>query len=970
MPGAGMQASARHNCRNSATITQVSDVLVGRVVECSLISALLDRAADQRPSVVLVVGEAGVGKTTLLREALRRAEERGFAVATGAAVPGASGLAFAPVRSALRAITDMYGRDRVEELVRRHPGVETLLPAPPPAHGGGHPEAGELYVRLLDLIVELTEERPLLLALEDLHWADRSTLELLSFLVRNVSGERLAVMITVRTDDADLDAYAARSMAECSRLQVVERIDLAPFGPAEVRALATSVLGEAPDDALLDDVLRRSEGNPFFAVELLTADARGGLPPSVREVVDMRLGLVGDRHRQVLRAAAVVGATVDPELVAAYLERPADEIDEALRAAIDAEILVVDPDAGALRFRHALLHEHAYGQLLAGERRRLHDRLADILALDPETPAALLAFHLERAHRHDDALLATLTAARAADADGAVDAVHHYRRAVELWSACDEPAEALGCRLVDVLEEGVASAMNVGIDEIGQELVELLLEELDPETDPERWVLHAAALNEIYWETGRGTDADALLARARTLIPEGTASPAAVRLHERSSYTALLVGDVPTADAQAHAAMAAAEALGDPALEAIALGRLGLVHVTDGDSAALDELRRATDLARALGPGHEAARATINHLLILHASGDLHAASAAVTEVQAHLDEIAVGPLDRSMLEILFARTHIACGRLADAADTLAASVTPSAIRYREYRAIADAELAIATGDLEWAREALLEFEPSDAMLVAVHRATVEAELALRAGRPADAQQRIDEYLPIAVLLPEVSLLRLCALGIQAAAAGDDAIDHYRSLAESKHAALSGHSVICPAHLDGLLWDVENLHAGATGAAPIDGRRAAAAFDEAGQVLRAAWARLHHAQALIEAGGDRSSCTTDLALAHGWAVDAGAGPLRRAIEDLVRRARLDVPGVERLARHDLGLTGREAEVLRLVAEGRTNREIADALIISPKTASVHVSNILRKVGAANRGEAAAVAHRHGLDLVH
>ena len=948
----------------------MSEVFVGRATERLRISAVLDRAADQRPSVVLLVGEAGVGKTTLLREALRQAESRGFAVAAGAAVPGASGLAFAPIRSALRALSDTYGREHLEELVRRRPGVEALLPlSAAEPHAGAHPEPGELYVRLLDLIAEVTEHRPLLIALEDLHWADRSTLELMQFLVRNLSGERLAVMITVRTGDADLDPFAARAMTECSRLQVVERVDLERFGPAELRALATAVLGEAPDATMLDDILRRSEGNPFFAVELLTADARGGLPPSVREVVDLRLGLVGDRHRQVLRAAAVVGAVVDPELVASYLERPAEEIDEALRAAIDAEILVVDPDAGALRFRHALLRERAYGQLLAGERRRLHDRLADILACDQETPAAVLAFHFEQAHRHDDALVATLRAARAADADGAVDAVHHYRRAVELWPACERPAETLGCRLVDLLEEGVGSAMNVGIGEIGQELVELLLEELDPATDPERWVLHAAALNEIYWETGRGADADALLAKARALIPTGTTSPAAVRLHERSAYTALLVGDVDTATSEAHAAMAAAEALGDPALEAIALGRLGLVHVTDGDSSGLEELRRAADLARALGPGHEAARATVNHLLILHASGDLHAASAAVAEVEDDLDHIAVGPHDRSMLEIFFARTHIACGRLADAADTLAASVVPAAIRYREYRAIADAELAIATGDLEWAREALVGLEPSDAMLVAVHRATVEAELALRSGRPAEAQRTVDEYLPIAVLLPEVSLLRLCALGIQAAERGDDAVDHYRSLAESKHAGLSGHSAICPAHLDGLLWDVQNLHAGAVGAQPLDGQRAAAAFDLAGQVLRAAWARLHHAQALIEAGGDRSSCATDLALAHGWAVDAGAAPLRTAIEDLVRRARLDVPGVERLARHDLGLTGREAEVLRLVAEGRTNREIADALIISPKTASVHVSNILRKVGAANRGEAAAVAHRHGLDLV-
>jgi DNA-binding CsgD family transcriptional regulator len=947
----------------------VPNVLVGRAAECIRISAVLDRAADQRPTVVLLVGEAGVGKTTLLREAVRRAGQQGFAVALGGAVPGASGLAFAPVRSALRAIPEAYGHQRVDELVQRHPGIEVLLPgAGATRTGNAPPEPGELYVRLLDVVAELADERPLLLALEDLHWADRSTLELLSFLVRNLSGERLAVVATVRSDDAEVDPYTVRAVAELSRLQGVERLDLQPLNREELRTLATAVLGRPPGTALLDELLRRSEGNPFFAVELLAADAGLELPPSLREIVDLRLRLLSDGDRQVLRAGAVIGPTIDPELLAAYLERPAGDIDAALRAAIDAEILLVDPDDGTLRFRHALLHERAYSQLLAGERRRLHDRLASTLAGEPGTPAAVLAFHLERAHRHDDALVATLAAARDAGADGAVDAVHHYRRVVDLWPRAEQPEKVLECRLVDVLEEGVAFAMDVGVGEIARELVELLLEELDPAAEPERWVLHASALNEIYWETGRGAEADALLASARALLGPG-ASPAAVRLHERSSYTSLLVGDFATAASEAAAAVEAAEALGDPELEAVAIGRLGLAHTTTGDAVGLDELRRSMDLARGLGRGHEAARATINHLLVLHAAGDMHAASSAAAEVHQHLDDIAVGPLDRAMLEILVARIHTASGRLSEAADTLAASIEPVAIRFREHRLIAEAELAIAVGDLGWARATFADLGPSDTVLAAIHRATVEAELALRTDRPTDARRIVDDHLPIALLLPEGTVLRLCAQGIEAAPAGDAGIDHYLSLAESQHAALTAHTVICTPHLDALLADVRNLHALATGTEPPEGHRAALGFDEAGQVLLASWARLHHARVVVASGGDRSACTESLARAHGWAADAGANPLRTAIEDLVRRARLDVPGVERLARDDLRLTSREVEVLRLVAAGRTNREIADALYISPKTASVHVSNILRKVGAANRGEAAAVAHRHGLDLV-
>lgn len=947
----------------------MSDVLVGRVVEAVRISEVLDRAADQRPTVVLLVGEAGVGKTTLLREALRRAQAQDFAVAVGAAVPGASGLAFGPVRAAARALPVEFGAERVSSLVHERSGVEVLIPSD--VEGSPHgPETAELYVRFLGVISELTEDRPLLLALEDLHWADRSTLELLSFLVRNLSGERLAIVATMRSDDVEVDPYNVAAVAELSRLQGVERIDLDRFGRAELRSLALTVLGTAPDDELLDDLVRRSEGNPFFAIELLTTGLSEGLPPSVAEVVDLRLGLVPDRHRQLLRAASVVGPMIDPALVAAYLDRPAEEIDDALRSATDANILVIDPVDGTLRFRHALLQERAYGQLLAGERRRLHDRLADALAGDPATPPAVLAFHLERAHRTADALTATLAAARQAAGDhGTVDAVHHYRRVVDLWHAAEDPEQILACSLVDVLEEGVACAMNVGVESSAEELVQILVDELDPAGDAERWVRHAAALSELYWETGRAEESGDLLRRAHELLPADEASPAAVRLHERLSYTALSVGDYATADAAATEAVAYAEQLDDPELLAVALGRLGLVHTAQGRGAALDELRRAVALAQSTGPGHEAARATINFVLILHIAGDMRACASAVDAVLDDLDHIAIGPVDRAMFSFVGARVDTARGRFQDAADRLAGPIVPSAKRYREYRLIAEAELAVATGDLGRAAATLHELELVDEVIPALHRACAEAELALRTGRHVDVVRIVDDHLPIATLVPEVTLLRLCAQGIEGASPDDPVIDHYRSMAESKYHELARHAVISSAHVEGLFLDVVNVHAGSTGSVPADGARAAERFEEAGQQLRANWARYHHARALVGADGDRGLAAVELSRAHHWAVRAGATPLRAAIEELVRRARLEIPGIERLARDDLGLTSRETEVLRLVASGRTNREIAEQLYISPKTASVHVSNILRKVGATNRGEAAAVAHRHGLDRV-
>ncbi len=946
----------------------MSDVLVGRVVESVRIAEVLERAADQRPTFVLLVGEAGVGKTTLLRETMRRAEASEFAVALGAATPGASGLAFAPVRAALRVLADAYGPEVLSEAVRAHPGVEVLVPSVGAV--GPDVETGELYVRLLAMISDLTDRRPMLLALEDLHWADRSTLELLSFLVRNLSGERFAVLATVRSDDAAVDPYNVHAIAELSRLQRAERIDLERFGPLELRALATTVRGEPPSDEVLAELLRRSEGNPFFAIELLDHDVAEGMPPSVAEVVDLRLGLVPDRHRQLLRAASVVGVAIDPEVVAGFLHVGHEEVDDAIRAGIAADILVVDPADGAVRFRHALLQERAYGQLLAGERRRLHDRLATALAADPTTPPAILAFHLDRAHRVDDALVATLEAARHAAGDrGTVDAVHLYRRTVDLWHAAEHPDRLLDCTLVDVLEEGVACAMNVGIGAAAEELANILVDEIDAAAEPERWVAHAAALSEIYWETGRVEEAGHLLRRARDLLPAGLTSPGSVRLHERRAYTALSIGDYTAAASAAEEAVVASEALEDAVLEAVALGRLGLVHAAQGRAEGLDELRRSMELARSAGPGHEAARSAVNYLMLLHIAGDMNVAAGAVDEVIREIDEIAIGPSDRAMIDFVAVRVQTSLGRLQDAADRLAAAIVPTPVRYREYGGVAEAELAVATGDLDRAVAALAGVELSDEAIPALHRAMTEAELAIRSSRPADAVRIVDEYLPFAMLVPEITLLRLCAQGIEAAPPGDPVVDHYRSMAETKWAELSEHALIPDALLGGLLGDVHNLHAAATHSEPVDGTVAAASFDEVGQHLRAAWARVHHARAVVESGGDRREIEGGLARAHAWAIDAGAVPVRTAVEDLVRRAALDIPAVRRLADDALGLTDREVEVLRLVAAGSTNRQIADELYISPKTASVHVSNILRKVGARNRGEAAAVAHRHGLDLV-
>ncbi len=292
----------------------------------------------------------------------------------------------------------------------------------------------------------------------------------------------------------------------------------------------------------------------------------------------------------------------------------------------------------------------------------------------------------------------------------------------------------------------------------------------------------------------------------------------------------------------------------------------------------------------------------------------------------------------------------------------------PNAQRLRTSVAVSVAELATAKGDVDLARRTLAEGRFDLIFVLLLRRACLEAELALLEGAPHVARSVVDEHLPLAEFILDSSYARLSALALRSLPLGDRAsADSYLVGAERRSVAVCAAPVGPPVDQPGWLSATRAAHARVCGQ-PASGLwgDAVNGFGAARLVVRRCWAQYEQAGALVDESGDRERAAALAADAHAVASRLGAEPLRRSIESLVRRARLDVPGVERLAEGDLGLTAREAEVLRLVAAGRTNREIAGALYISTKTASVHVSNILRKVGATNRGEAASIAHREGL----
>ena len=437
-----------------------SPVFVGREEELKALRAALGGAAAGRAQGLLLAGDSGVGKTRLLHE---------FRESTGASrtqwlsgecisLAGAE-LPFAPITAALRSMIEEL---RELDVPTAAPELARLIPeispheAPehypsagdrPPPLMGGELAQGRLFAQFLSLFADLSSEGPVVLAIEDLHWADRSTRDLLSYLIRSAGDEMLLLICTYRSDELHRQHPLRPFLAEHRRLEWVEVLELRPFTESELKAQLEGILGAPPDPAFAARLFARSEGNPFFTEELLAASADGELlPRTIRDALILRLDALSPRTQEVIRVAAASGRRVPHALLAAVAGLPEPQLTEALREATAHQILVQDVDARSYRFRHALLAEAVYADLLPGERTRLHLALAEALAGDPGlaaeptgNTAAELAFHWRACNRLDDALAASVDAGAKAERSYACAAANlHFENALELWDQVED----------------------------------------------------------------------------------------------------------------------------------------------------------------------------------------------------------------------------------------------------------------------------------------------------------------------------------------------------------------------------------------------------------------------------------------------------------------------------------------------------------------------------------------------------
>ena len=373
----------------------VSPVFVGRQEEFAALAALLERVQRGEPAFAVIGGEAGVGKTRLVGELAARADSAGFTVLLGHCIElGAAGLPLAPLIDALRALARSIPPGELADVLGpAGPGLARLLPElapdrPVPDTADGI-QASQLMELVLGLLGRLSAARPVLLVLEDLHWADQSTLELVAFLIRALRGMRVLLAATYRSDELHRRHPLRPLLSGWERMRTVNRLDLVRFERDEVATQLAAILAAEPGPGLVDLVYDRSGGNAYLVEELAGVVRRGGdpadLPPSLVDVLLSGVDSLSEPAQRLLRTAAVAGKQVPDRLLAAVAGLSEPELFAALREAVEAHLLVVDQSGPGYEFRHALTRDAVYEDMLPGERVRLHAAYGETLAARPGT---------------------------------------------------------------------------------------------------------------------------------------------------------------------------------------------------------------------------------------------------------------------------------------------------------------------------------------------------------------------------------------------------------------------------------------------------------------------------------------------------------------------------------------------------------------------------------------------------------
>ena len=985
-----------------------SPVLVGRADQLTALNDALDRVRRGSPATVLAGGEAGVGKSRLLTEFSAGARGAGARVLTGGCLELAhGGLPFAPFTTVLRDLVRDLGTGGVAELLADQGTRELarLLPelGGPGATPGGSGAAGEadlgeararLFEQVLSLLGALAEPGPVVLVVEDLHWADRSSRDLLAFLVSNQrAADGVLIVASYRSDELDRTHPLRPLLAELDRIGWVERAELPRLPRRTCAELVAGILGREPEPSLADRVYERTEGNPLFVEALLSRDGglSRGLPDSLRDLLAASVHRLPEETQEVLRVASAGGERVGHALLGAVTRLGDEGLAAALRPAVAGNVLVTDAEGYA--FRHALIREVIYEDLLPGEHTRLHTRFAEAIGADPALvppgqAAIEQAHHSYAAHDVTGALVSAWHAAHQAGRGLAqAEQLGMLSRVLELWDKVPDAAQRIGTDRAGVLEEAVQAAWDSWENERGIALASAALAEIDIAAQPMRAALLLEKRGTLFHHLSR-PDGLADLRQALDLVPADPPSSARARVLQAMA-DALKEASPDEGLATAREALAAAREAGDRDTETQAFMTVMSIESNrglGGVEQALEAIARARGSA---GPvGYRALlRVDIYESHLLEGMGEHARAAEVARNAMARARDHGFARTDGTVLSHNLAEPLVALGRWDEAGEVIehALDLAPPPT-LRAVLLVLAGEIALARGDVRAAADAA---RAAAAFMTGI---AYEAQLQLPVvrlqsgvdiaqGRPEQALSVIEEaldrfevqYSPRYAWPVLAAGARACAAaGLAGTAARQPALCE-RAAALLARLAAQAEKLPVPGPAERahqLTFFAEAARADARPSPPPEAEAltawdaAAAAWQEVSQPYPRAAALLRAAESAIAGGGDRAGAGARLLEAWRLADRLGARPLGEEIQALARRARLS-QAADRAGPPEgrLGLTDREFEVLRLVADGKSNREIAGTLFISAKTASVHVSNILAKLGVPSRGEAAAAAHR-------
>jgi DNA-binding CsgD family transcriptional regulator/tetratricopeptide (TPR) repeat protein len=1050
------------------------------------------RALAGGTRLLLVVGDAGVGKTRFVTEALRAADADGVIAAWGGCLPLAEKLPLLPVAQALgefsrradgRLLADAlssapaYART---ELARLVPGLEPGWSGA--GNGGSAPGSGDaaggwqrdrLFSAVADVLAMMAARSAVSVVIEDVHWADSATLDCLTYLLRSRGEVGLTVVATCRGDEAPLDEQVASWLAHVRGSGPVEEIRLGPLSRAEVSDQVAALAGNPAPDTLTDEVFARAEGNPFFTEQLVTAvlaDAKPGdgsgsadgaaggyrepagasdlsgvpfaLPVRLAELLLARTGRCGPDGQAVLAALSVAGRPLDEAALADVTGLDPAAVRQGLRELAAARLLTepgVEPAAGSVarlaagaadprrdsgpggvsRPRHALLAEAVAGALLPGEQAVLHERTAAMLeSAGDDMLAAEAAGHWLAAGRPGRELPARVAAGRAAErVFGYAEAAAHFQRAIALHrdlsglgvqptasapSGTGPPGNSppgTGTPSLPGLYVWAVDALSIaGHSERAGALAEEAYSRFAGHPDPgtAATVIMRAADSRM---RSRPEAALELLEEAIRLVSDGPPSALQAEAWYRYGRVFLETGarDQQTSQAALERAAEIAAAAGAAALVPRSLVSLVTHAIARGDAgeqAAL--IARARGLAEACGDGESllwiAAEECYRHVSSGRTEAALDAGLAGLRTARllGLQDSLPAVTLTANACAVL-----VETGQTATAGGLLDPLTSGPPDLHRVYLHLCRVEIDMLRGELDAAWRRLQQVQAMTADQVGGFRGEdyaprLAADLALWAGRPGEALAEVTRELPS--VRPPIQYtggpllvlgMRACAdLAETARARRDDVAE-----ADALAAAADLMSWVDRLEVTPFIDHPANEYPAADRASwqaecsrltrdndPAAWAAAAKTWADLEQVNRAAYAWWQQAQALLDAGHPAATAAPALRAA----VKAGAGhaPLLAQVRTLAERARVNLSepaapasgaGPAAATEPDrFGLTARELSVLRLLARGRTNAQIGTELYMSPKTASVHVTSIFRKLGVSGRPQAAAVAERAGL----